>query len=322
MRTEMAVNALRYEHAGQIRWGLLVGNTVRPIVGDHPTTGAFLSNVAIGDPFAEHHLEPPVPLADIRVLSPITSNQQYICQAVNYHSHLSESGLSPETSPFNVFFRKASSSISAADTDIVCPAHVEFLDYEVEVGLVMGSAVDGPVEVTADNLSEHVAALVALNDVSGRDVQLGEGQFYKAKSYRTFGPTGPYLTLVDADDLARFDELRLRLSVNGQTRQDAYASEMVHQPAPTLTELSSVQDWAPGDLLATGTPGGCALQAPALPLRVLAQAVSPKRRQQLVRKSAERNEHCLRIGDQIAVGIATDDGAIDLGRQSATVVAA
>ncbi|MEO1058781.1 MAG: fumarylacetoacetate hydrolase family protein, partial [Actinomycetota bacterium] len=235
----MAVNALRYAHDGQIRWGLLVDGDVRPIVGEYATTGAFLADIAVGDPFDDHHLEPPVAIDDVEVLSPITANQQYICQAVNYHSHLKESGLSPATSPFNVFFRKASSSICAADRDVVCPDHVQFLDYEVEIGLVLGSTVTGPVDITAADLADHVVGLVALNDVSARDVQLGDGQFYRAKSYRTFGPTGPFLTLVNADDLARFDELRLSLRVNGEPRQDALAAEMVHKPAASLTELSA-----------------------------------------------------------------------------------
>src|ERR1700752_3865024 len=80
-------------------------------------------------------------LADVTVLCPITPDRQFICQAVNYYSHLRESGMSPKTNPFNIFFRKASSCLSPADTDVICPAHVEFLDYEVELGLVFSSDV-------------------------------------------------------------------------------------------------------------------------------------------------------------------------------------
>ncbi len=89
-----------------------------------------------------------------------------------------------------------------------------------------------PEAVTLSNLHEFVAALVLVNDVSARDVQLPEMQFYKGKSYRTFGPTGPYLTLVDAGELARFDDLVLRLWVNDELRQSSPARDMVHKPVP------------------------------------------------------------------------------------------
>jgi 2-keto-4-pentenoate hydratase/2-oxohepta-3-ene-1,7-dioic acid hydratase in catechol pathway len=317
----MATNVIRYEHVGDVRWGTVDGDIVRPISGDHRSTRSFILEAASAVRRGEHDTGEPVALADVTVLSPITTDQQFLCQAVNYHAHMRESGLDPETSPFNTFFRKASSSISAATTDIVCPDGVEFLDYEVEIGLVLAADVSGPRSVTTADLGDHVAALVALDDVSGRDVQLAEGQFYKAKSYRTFGPVGPHLTLVGPDDLARFAELRLRLWVNGELRQDDYAAEMVHGPAASLTELSAVQDWRAGDLLATGTPGGCALRAPAAPLRMLAQVISPKRRAALVRRSARGNRKRLRPGDRVELHIGTDDGVIDLGRHDNTVVA-
>ncbi|MEO1059861.1 MAG: fumarylacetoacetate hydrolase family protein [Actinomycetota bacterium] len=317
----MAVNAIRYERDGEVRWGVVSDDGVRPVVGSYDSTRAFVLEAAATVRAGEHPLDDPVPLDEVTVLSPVTADQQFLCQAVNYRSHMEESGLSPEASPFNVFFRKASSCLSPPHGDIVSPAHVELLDHEVEIGLVLARDVDGPVTVADDELASHVAALVAVNDVSARDVQLGDTQFYRAKSYRTFGPTGPHLALVDRHDLDRFAELRLRLWVDGVTRQDALAADMVHRPAATLTELSSVQDWRAGDLLATGTPGGCALRAPAAPLRMLAQAVSPRRRHALVQRSAARNPRRLRPGDRVELHIGTEDGAIDLGRQETAVVA-
>lgn len=317
----MAVNVLRYQNAGDIRWGVVDGDDVLPVVGSYPSTGRFVADAAPAVRAGDHPLESAVSRERVTVLSPITADQQYLCQAINYRSHMIESGFSPKSSPFNVFFRKATSCLAPADTDIVCPDHVEFLDYEVEIGIVMSRDLSGPATVTDEGLSDHVAALVALNDVSARDVQLGDTQFYRAKSYRTFGPTGPHLTLVGDTDLARFAELRLRLWVNGEIRQDGLAADMVHGPAASLTDLSAIQDWNAGDLLGTGTPGGCALRAPSAPLRMLAQVVSPARRHALVQRSAARNDKRLRIGDQIEIHIGTDDGAIDLGRHNTTVVA-
>lgn len=326
----MAVNVVRYRRSGAIRWGVVTGGgdgagdgaRIAPIEGDYPTTRDFMRE---GAERARAGVAPSgdaIAIADVEVLAPITTDRQFLCQAINYHSHMRESGFDPESSPFNVFFRKASSCLAPATTEIVCPDHVEFLDYEVEIGLVFSSDVSGPVDVTEANLADHVGALVLLNDVSARDVQLPETQFYKGKSYRTFGPAGPYLTLVTPEELARFASLHLTLSVNGETRQDAYASDMVHRPPATLTELSALQDWEAGDLLATGTPGGCALQAPAKPLALVAQVVSPARRQALLRRVAANNPRRLRPGDVVEARVRTDDGAIDLGVQRNTVVAA
>ncbi len=317
----MAVDVLRYRHGGAESWGVVDGTQVRPVLGSFPSTRSFVLDAADAVRSGEHPLGHPIAVEEVEVLSPVTTDGQFICQAINYRTHMAESGFDPRTSPFNVFFRKASSSIAGPTTDIVSPPGVEYLDHEVEIGLVLRRDVDSATTVTGAGLADHVAALVALNDVSARDLQLAETQFYRSKSFRTFGPTGPHLTLVDADDLARFEEIRLRLWVNGELRQDELAADMVHGPAATLTELSSVQDWRAGDLLATGTPGGCALHVPAFPLRAIAQVVSPARRVALVRRSAARNRRRLLPGDLVELHVGTDDGAIDLGRQRTRVVA-
>ena len=97
--------------------------------------------------------------------------------------------------------------------------------------------------------------MTIVNDLSARDVQLPQGQFYKGKSFRGFGPVGPGIVLLDAPRSGSAGrELHMRLAVNGKLRQDAYCGEMIHQPAATLTELASVHDVNAGDLIATGTP--------------------------------------------------------------------
>jgi len=321
----MAVNVVRYREGGAVHWGTI--DAARPdrvvrVEGEYATTRHFMREGARRACSQAPSGSASAALGDVEILCPITEDRQFLCQAINYHSHLRESGLDPVSSPFNIFFRKASSCLAPATSDIVCPAHVEFLDYEVEIGLVFARDVSEPLVVSDENLGDYVGALVLLDDVSARDVQLPETQFYKGKSYRTFGPAGPVLALVTAEELRRFGELRLRLCVNGEVRQDALASDMIHRPPETLTELSGLQNWEAGDLLATGTPGGCALQAPARPLALLAQVVSPVRRQALLRRVAARNEQRLRPGDVVEASIRTDDGAIDLGVQRNQVVAA
>src|SRR5208337_1306877 len=177
--------------------------------------------------------------------------------------HMIESGIDPDRKIYNMIFTKASSCIVAADSDVVQPRSVRFLDYEIELGLVIGKAIEGPVAITDANLHEYVAGAVIVNDYSARDVQIPQMQFYKGKSFRTFGPIGPYLCLLAPADFRGLRDLQLALTVNGKVRQKDSVANLVYGPAETLTELSGVQDLHVGDLLSTGTPSGCALSVPS-----------------------------------------------------------
>ena len=160
----------------------------------------------------------------------MTAPARIVAQMVNYRSHAIDSGMNPDTVP-SAFFRKASHSLTGPTGDIIRPHGVSFLDYEVELGLVIGADLPVGTTVTDATLARYVAALVVANDVSARQIQLIKTQFYEAKSYPTFTPAGPWLTLVDAADLARLTSLRLTLSVNGEVRQDAFAADMIVRPA-------------------------------------------------------------------------------------------
>src|ERR1700726_1064372 len=156
-----------------------------------------------------------VPVQSLALLSPITAPARVVAQATNFASHVKDVGRDPAKTPLT-FFRKASGSGTGPFGDVVKPEHVKLLDYEVEVGLVFGRELPVGTEVTAANLADFVVGLVLTNDISARDVQLPKQQFFESKSYPTFPPAGPALVLVDADELGRFGELRLRLSVNGE----------------------------------------------------------------------------------------------------------
>jgi 2-keto-4-pentenoate hydratase/2-oxohepta-3-ene-1,7-dioic acid hydratase in catechol pathway len=238
---------------------------------------------------------------------------------VNYRSHATDSGFDPDTVPA-AFFRKASHSITGPTGDIIRPAGIAFLDYEVELGLVIGAELPVGTTVTEPDLPRYIAALVVANDVSARQVQLVKTQFYEAKSYPTFTPVGPWLTLVDAADLARLSTLRLTLRVNGETRQDAAAADMIVRPAQALTLLSRFQPLAPGDLLLTGTPGGTALKAPGKIAGTLGGLLPPATRWKLFFKKQAANPRYLHDGDVITATIASPDGHLDLGTQRTTVV--
>ena len=316
----MSIKVIRFDDGGTPRWGVVIGARVQPLELDASSTAELMSN---GLELARAAAAEPAPdrdLAALTLLCPVTPDRQLIAQGLNYSSHLREIGIPSGKLPFNTFFRKASSCLAPADTDVVRPPHVRLLDYEVEIGLVMRRAISGPVRVTDSNLADYVGALVLHNDVSARDVQLPQTQFYKGKSYRTFGPTGPWLTLVDAADLARLGEIGVRLEVNGQLRQQALAAELSYKPAETLTELSEIQDLAPGDLVVTGTPGGTAVKAPTKAKMFIARLLPEHKRWELFINNALKDPDYLRDGDRIVASARTADGSIDLGEQHNTVV--
>jgi 2-keto-4-pentenoate hydratase/2-oxohepta-3-ene-1,7-dioic acid hydratase in catechol pathway len=301
-------------------WGVVFDRRIAPLNTGSITTGELI------DKYWDEILEKTpsdatISLDLVKLLSPVTKNQQFICQGINYGSHIRESGMDPLAISFNTIFTKASSSIVASSEAVVRPAHVTLLDYEVELGLVMRRSIPPGTQVKPDELDHWLAGLVIVNDLSARDVQLPQGQFYKGKSYPGFGPVGPYLVLPTVQEWKRWPDLHMRLAVNGQTRQDAYCREMIYQPAPTLTELAQLQDLFAGDLIATGTPAGCAARAPSKAVQfILRHFFSDAGKWKLFIKKNVSNPAYLRPGDQINVTIRTDDGALDLGEQTTKIV--
>jgi 2-keto-4-pentenoate hydratase/2-oxohepta-3-ene-1,7-dioic acid hydratase in catechol pathway len=281
------------------------------------TTRALLSDRAAID--AARTGTRGVAAESLSLVSPVTAPCRVVAQMTNFTSHVEDSGMNPATVPLT-FFRKASGSINGPRDDIVKPAHVRFLDYEVEIGLVFGKELPVGTTVTDANLADYIAGLVVTNDVSARDVQLPKTQFYEAKSYPTFTPVGPALVLLDASELQRFPELRLRLSVNGEERQNStVAGDMIYRPLRTLQELVRFQRMDVGDLLLTGTPAGTALSAPPKPIEIIGSLLPPALKWKSFFSSQARNAKYLRDGDVVEAGVRTDDGAIELGTQRAVV---
>ena len=258
-----------------------------------------------------------MPAAGLSLRAPVTTPCRVVAQAVNYRSHARDTG--GGENPPAVFFRKCSASVSGPTDDVVRPAHVRLLDYELEVGLVMGRRLGIGTPVTDADLPSYIAGLVMCNDVSARDVQLEKGQFYESKSYSTFTPTGPRLVLLDPGDLGRLPELRLRLWVNGELRQDGTAADMITRPAAALTLLARFQPLDPGDLVLTGTPGGTALQAPPAVIGKMGDLLPTPLKWRVFFSRQERNPAYLKAGDVITASIATEDGVLDLGTQRLVV---
>lgn len=258
-------------------------------------------------------------VSDLQLISPVTAPCRVVAQMLNFASHARDSNIDPRRVSA-VFFRKSSGSISGPFDPILRPTHVRLLDYEVEIGIVFGATIPIGTTITAENLPDYAAGLVITNDVSARDVQLPKTQFYESKSYPSFTPVGPRLVLLDRSEWQQFDRLRLQLWVNGERRQNGVVGEdMIIKPLEALCELGKFQRLDPGDVLLTGTPGGTALCAPPKPLELIGALLPPHLKWKAFFKRQASNPRYLHDGDIVELRIATDDGALDLGRQRTPV---
>ncbi len=314
----MPLNILHFKYQGRPQWGVIDRGDIIPVPGEFATTAEFLRGASV-EALSRLH-GPTIPESHVEWLSPVTRNQQFVCQGANYRQHMIESGMNPDVKTYNMIFTKATSCIVPANSDLVRPRQVRFLDYEIELGLVLKRDITSRQVITDANLHEFVAGAVIVNDYSARDIQIPQMQFYKGKSFRTFGPIGPYLCLLEKADFARLRELQLKLTVNGAVRQQDSIANLVYGPAETLSELSGVQDLYAGDLLSTGTPAGCALSVPS-PAKQRIAALLPEatKWKAFMKVQAGRSQY-LKAGDVVESRVATADGSIDLGVQRNRVV--
>ena len=311
----MTVSVLRTADA----WWVKTAHGAAKVDTAATTTSALLADRPAIEAACETGGSDTVAVDNLELVSPVTRPCRVVAQMTNFESHVRDAGMDPAAVPLT-FFRKASASISGPFGDIVKPAHVRLLDYEVEVGLVIGRAMPVGTAVSDATLAEFIAGLVITNDVSARDIQLPQTQFYEAKSYPTFTPVGPELVLLNAAELRRFGDLRLHLSVNGNERQNALIEgDMLYRPLQALQSLTRFQELAPGDLILTGTPVGTALSAPPKPVEIIGNLLPPAVKWRAFFKRQAANPKYLQHGDIVEASVATDDGAIDLGTQRNTI---
>lgn len=317
----MATNLVRFARQGQTAWGVARQDGIVPLSGTYATTADLIAG-GEADWRAARTQAPAIAFADVTLLSPVTAPARLLCQGANYRQHMIESGMNPDEKVFNMFFEKSDCTLNDPHGKVQRPAHVALLDYEIELGLVFRKAITGPVKVTPENLHEYVFGLTIANDVSARDVQLPQMQFFKGKSYRGFCPVGPYLAALDREDFPYVENLTLTLAVNGTIRQQDETRNLVYKPAETITELSTFSDVAPGDILLTGTPSGCALRVPPpLVRKISALLMSEAKVWQTFRKMQAKRPQYLKPGDVMTATIASADRVIDLGEQRVTVTA-
>lgn len=194
-------------------------------------------------------------VAPVRLGACVSGVGKFVCVGLNYLDHARESGVAPPSEP--ILFMKAPSCIAGPLDALVLPPGATKVDWEVELGVVIGATARN---VTVEDALRYVAGYCVVNDISERAWQLeGTGQWVKGKSADGFGPVGPWL--VTADEVDDPQNLRLWLSVNGKMRQDSTTGQMIFPVKVLVSYISRFMTLQPGDLIATGTPPGVAMGA-------------------------------------------------------------
>ena len=192
----------------------------------------------------------PVLDAGMRIGVPVAGIRQFIGIALNYRKHAEESGQAIPAEP--IVFNKAITSLSGPDDAIVLPPGSEHTDWEIEMGIIIGSATRS---VPQEQALGHVAGYCLANDLSERHWQNHRnGQWCKGKSFDTFGPIGPWL--VTADEIPDPQALDMELTVNGERKQASNTSDMIFPVAFLVSYVSQFMTLLPGDVIVSGTPGG------------------------------------------------------------------
>jgi acylpyruvate hydrolase len=187
--------------------------------------------------------------SEVRLHAPITRAQKVIGIGLNYRDHVEElKGQAPKQP---LLFAMYSNAIIGPEENIVIPAMSRQVDYEAELGVVMGRRAR---HVSVETALDYIAGYTIINDVSSRDLQFSDGQWLRAKSFDTFAPMGPYL--VTRESLRDGDGLDIELRLNGATMQKSNTRNLIFKVPELVSFISQVMTLELGDVIATGTPGG------------------------------------------------------------------
>ena len=202
---------------------------------------------------AEHGLEEDLTVSEPKLLAPLARPPRIIALGLNYAAHAAETGKKPPKQP--IFFVKASTAVIGPDDPVVCPKGVGRIDHEVELAVIIGK---GGRNIARKKAPRHIAGYTILNDVTARDMQSADmaasRPWFLSKSFDTFAPMGPCITL--PDEIEEPAELALSLRVNGETRQESNTRDLIFSISDIIHRLSRWVALEPGDVIATGTPSG------------------------------------------------------------------
>lgn len=188
-------------------------------------------------------------LKDVKLRAPILDPGKIICIGLNYRDHAAESNAA--IPPHPIVFAKYANAVLDPGEAIVLPKNSQQVDYEAEFGVVIGKRAR---HVSEADALQYVGGYLPFHDVSARDFQMRTSQWSMGKTFDTFAPFGPALTT--ADEIADPQSLDIQLSINGEVLQKSNTSNLIFTVQQLIADLSSVMTLEPGDVIATGTPGG------------------------------------------------------------------
>jgi len=197
-------------------------------------------------------------LREFSILNPLPNPSKIICLTFNYPKHAKEQNYESTKDP--VIFIKPRTTLCGTDSEIKCPNFVKQLDYEIELAVIIGKTCKNIDEISAKN---YVFGYMVFNDVSARDIQMQDKQFTRGKSFDTFAPCGPWITTLD--EITDIGNLQMTTRINGQVRQNSSTNNMFINTSSLVSKLSKVMTLEKGDIIATGTPEGVALNNPDTP---------------------------------------------------------
>jgi acylpyruvate hydrolase len=189
------------------------------------------------------------PMDRVTIKAPVPKPGKIVCLGRNYAEHAAEGGRKPPEKP--LLFAKAVTSVIGPEEPVIYPRNVTQLDYEVELAVVIGKRGK---DIPESHAYEHVGGYMVLNDVTARDVQFSDKQWFRGKSFDTFAPTGPFLVL--KEQIPDPHALKLQMKINGDVRQDSSTDNMVFKIPFLIAFISATMTLEPGDVIATGTPSG------------------------------------------------------------------
>ena len=197
-------------------------------------------------------------LREFSILNPLPNPSKIICLTFNYPKHAKEQNYESTKDP--VIFIKPRTTLCGTGSEIRCPNFVKQLDYEIELAVIIGKTCKNIDEISAKN---YVFGYMVFNDVSARDIQMQDKQFTRGKSFDTFAPCGPWITTVD--EITDVGNLQMTTRINGKVRQNSSTNNMFINIPSIVSKLSKVMTLEQGDMIATGTPEGVALNNPDTP---------------------------------------------------------
>jgi len=326
----MAMLIVRYKNGSKASWGRLTGQAplcrqdmleLRRLPVEVETTAALITALEKNPQLAETGT--PGRISAVNLISPITNDAQLVCQGLNYRDHAAEAG--HHIRKQNLFFMKASSSLSGPYDDVYRPPEVQLLDYEVEFAIVVRADIHAAASISDANIGDFVAGVVLCDDVSARDTMFGASffQWFQGKSYRTLCPAGPVLYLLERSEVATaLESLEISLSLNGEPRQKAVSSQLIYKPPETLTLLTQFMGLRRGDVVLTGTPGGVIAQGSPKLMEILRTLLlADDERRTALRTELLSNARFLHPGDTLQLRMRDLRFGTELGGQLTRIAA-